>query len=105
MKFRIVSTHCRFDVDKMLEQYPVLYRFGFSIKEMAFPMRTFIKDENGEKIQQIEERKRHIGYVFLDSLEQLTELIKAVDNEVIISRSDTHRYGTEYEIEIYDGWR
>lgn len=105
MKFRITTTCNSLDVDKMLKDYPVLRRFGFSIKEVSFQVKTWTRDENGKSIRQMEERSRLAAFIFLDSLEQLTELMKAVGEEIVVSPADTDRYGVEYELEIYDGYR
>lgn len=104
MKFKISSVDYD-DVDKMLQKYPELRRFGFSIKEVTFCVKTWTRDENGKSIRQTEERSKLAAFIFLDSLEQLTELVKLVGEEIVISPVDTHRYGVEYEIEIYDGYR
>lgn len=69
MKFRIVTT-CEFKPEKVIEDYPCLNKFNF--------------DD---------------GYVTINSLEELMDLIKAVENEIIIEDNSIP------QIEIYDSYR
>ena len=62
------------DCEKMLKAYPALANYNFRM------------DESGN------------GYVTITSLEQLTQLVKEIDQEIILSPNNDG-------IEIYDNYR
>ena len=108
MKFEIYST-CIFDIDFLLENYPMLNNFGFEVveKQESIKRNVVIWDENRNPIKQIQDCSRTVrkGYVTLNSLDQLKELIDAVGNEVVILPPSVISDDGIYRIEIYDGYR
>lgn len=104
MKYEICST-CRWNPDKLLEKYPMLNNFGFEAvdKRETFKRIVPVLDENGDQITQLQDCSRTVrrGYVTLYTLEQLNELIYAVEEEIVITQIDD----CIYRIEIYDDYR
>ena len=104
MKYEICST-CRWNPDKLLEKYPMLNNFGFEAvdKRETFKRNIVIWDENRNPIRQLQDCSRTVrkGYVTLYTLEQLNELIDAIDDEIVITPMDDGIY----RIEIYDDYR
>ena len=104
MKYEICST-CNEDVDSLLEKYPILNNFGFETvdKQKTFKRIVPVLDENGDQITQLQDCSRTVrrGYVTLYTLEQLNELIYAIEEEIVITQIDDGIY----RIEIYDGYR
>lgn len=104
MKFRITATSIWSwsDYDELIEKYPSLLNYGFEVEEKQVPVSgCWTRDENGNSIWQETDRTRSsfTPYIYVDSLEQLIELIENLEDDVrtIVL--------TEYEIEIYDGYR
>jgi hypothetical protein len=89
--------------DQLLEMYPCLKEFGFIVEDVKRTARKWIRDENGERIMQEYERTISLPYIFIDSLEDLIKLQKAVDNELVFGPTIDCSDG--YFIEIYDGCR
>ena len=108
MKYEICST-CRWNPDKLLEKYPMLNNFGFEAvdKQKTFKRIVPVLDENGDQITQLQDCSRTVrkGYVTLNSLDQLKELIDTVGNEVVILPPSLISGDGIYRIEIYDGYR
>ena len=108
MKFEIYST-CIFDIDFLLENYPMLNNFGFEVveKQESIKRNVVIWDENRNPIKQIQDCSRTVrkGYVTLNSLDQLKELIETVGNEIVILPPSVISGDGIYRIEIYDGYR
>ena len=108
MKYEIYST-CNWDVDSLLEKYPMLNNFSFEVveKQETIKRNVVIWDENRNPIRQIQDCSRTVrkGYITLNSLDQLKELIDAVDNEIVILPPSLISGDDIYRIEIYDGYR
>ena len=108
MKYEIYST-CNWDVDSLLEKYPMLNNFGFEVVEKQEPIKrnVVIWDENRNPIRQIQDCSRTVrkGYITLNSLDQLKELIDAVGNEIVVLPPSLISGDDIYRIEIYDGYR
>lgn len=83
----------------------MLNNFGFEAvdKRETFKRIVPVLDENGDQITQLQDCSRTVrkGYVTLYTLEQLNELIYAVEEEIVITQIDD----CIYRIEIYDGYR
>lgn len=83
----------------------MLNNFGFEAvdKQETFKRIVPVLDENGDQITQLQDCSRTVrrGYVTLYTLEQLNELICAVEEEIVITQIDD----CIYRIEIYDGYR
>lgn len=83
----------------------MLNNFGFEAvdKRETFKRNIVIWDENRNPIRQLQDCSRTVrkGYVTLYTLEQLNELIDAIDDEIVITPMDDGIY----RIEIYDGYR
>jgi hypothetical protein len=103
MKFRIESTcisHRK--PEKLIKEYPCLRYFRFEVEQEEVPLGgQWIADENGRIIRQVsdETRTKYTSYIYIDTIEQLMGLLKAVKDEtteIIV--------GDDY-IEIYDGYR
>ena len=108
MKYEIYST-CNWDVDSLLEKYPMLNNFGFEVveKQETIKRNVVIWDENLNPIRQIQDYSRTVkkGYITLNSLDQRKELIDAVGNEIVILPPSLISGDDIYRIEIYDGYR
>ena len=102
MKFRITATSVWWqEHEKLIEEYPILSNYGYELEEKQIPVSgCWIKDENGKRIWQTTDKTRPIytPYIHIDTLEQLVEFIKALEDCGTIVM-------TEDEIEIYDGYR
>lgn len=108
MKYEIYST-CNWDVDSLLEKYPMLNNFEFEVveKQETIKRNIVIWDENQNPIRQIQDYSRTVkkGCITLNSLDQLKELIDAVGNEIVILPPSLISGDDIYRIEIYDGYR
>lgn len=101
MRAKIYSTYIYDDPEALLEEYPRLIEFDFSIESRKFPIEQRIKDENGNSmIQEIGSRTERYGCIDIFTFEQLVDLAKAVENEIILDGK-----GYIPTIEIYDGYR
>lgn len=104
MKYEICST-CIWNPDKLLEKYPMLNNFGLEAvdKQETFKRIVPVLDENGDQITQIQDCIRTVrrGYITLYTLEQLNELIHAIEEEIVMTQIDD----CVYRIEIYDDYR
>lgn len=100
MKYHIYSAHrWRGEPDELITEYPCLKNYDFGIEEISKPyVSARIRDECGRFIKQIDCRIVRVGYVTIDTLEQLGELRKAAESPLIVDDGD---YGPE--IMIYDG--
>ena len=99
MKFHLSSTLYDKYCDKLLEVYPCLTDFGFGVDEKHYPKITRVKDERGKPItQQNGFATKREPFVEINTLEELLELIRLVDNEVIVNNDPA-------TIEVYDGYR
>lgn len=98
MKFHLKSTVYAKYYDKMLEVYPCLKDFGFDVEEKIYQKVSRVKDIHGEYITQ----ENYVGvlepFVVINTLEELLELIRLLDEEVIVNDDPA-------TIEIYDGYR
>lgn len=99
MKVYICSTHN--PVEDLLDEYPELKDFGFVLEDVKKTRKIPINDENGEIIMQEVERIVHEAFIFIDSIDDLAKLHKAVSVELIFytDRNDLCC------IELYDGCR
>lgn len=101
MKAKINSTLIWGNPEALLEEYPRLIEFNYRIETRNFPIEQRIKDENGKSmIQEIGSRTERYGCIDIFTFEQLVDLAKAVNIEIIISAD-----GNGPSIEIYDGYR
>lgn len=89
--------------DQLLKKYPCLNEFHFIVEDVKRTARKLIRDENGEYIMQEYERTISLPFIFINSLEDLVKLQKAVDEELVFG--PTIDYSDGYFIEIYDGCR
>ena len=104
MKFRITATSIWSynEYEQLIKDYPSLLNYGFEVEEKQVPVGgCWTRDENDNRIWQTTDQTRssYTPYIYVDSLEQLIELIKNLEDDVrtIVL--------TEDEIEIYDGYR
>lgn len=103
MKFEIQTVWNWGDHVKMLEDYPCLKDYGFEpIKVRRVCYERFM-DENGRPIKQEKSHTVDRMMVSVNSLEQLLELVRAVQEPIIISPLDEKH--ASFNIEIYDGYR
>ena len=77
MIFKITNTAC----SRLSERYPILLKYGFRNEVESYFGGT-------------------TGMIVIDSLDDLVELVRDLQKEIIISTMSE-----EVEIEIYDGWR
>ena len=104
MKYKIESSSYYHSIDELLEEYPFLTEFGYTVEEKRVPDKVWIRDENGRKIWQETMCTIQVPYIFLNSLEELDRLAKATVHPLIYSNNITD-YHPEPSIEIYDGYR
>ena len=97
MKYKIFSTG-NWSGDNLLDEYPCLEQFGFRYEDVERTCKIRIGDENGRPIHQICSYTKRVPYIEIADLAQLNELIKAVENPIILGEE-------ENTIEIYDGYR
>ncbi len=98
MKFHLKSTIYDKYCDKLLSVYPCLVDFGFDTKEKIYPKTTRVRDERGNYITQNDFVTVREPVIEINTLEELLELIRLVDEEIIINNDPA-------VIEIYDGYR
>lgn len=104
MKFRIDATSVPIGMyydnhEQLLKEFPCLSKFGLEVvEEEANCSGQWIRDENNHRIWQPSDKKRifYTPYVTIDTVEQLVELIAAVDYPIVV---------TSDAIEIYDTYR
>ena len=96
MKFKIEASSVRWDGYEMLSKYPALTNFGYKVEEVTKIRNIPIRDEDNKRIFQPTPTIIKTPYITIDSLEQLIELHKVVDESLII---------TSDSIEIYDSYR
>lgn len=79
------------DCDTLIKKYPSLKRFNHT--------EDIVIGNNG--------LKRFIGYIEINSLDDIISLIETVDQEIVFMRKPewNNRYDCDYIIEIYDDWR
>lgn len=101
MKYHIYSAHrWRGEPDELITEYPCLKNYDFGVEEISKPYASArIRDERGQFIKQINYKIIRVGYITIDTLEQLGELRKDVESPLIVSDGD---YGPK--IMIYDGY-
>lgn len=99
MKVYICSTFN--PVEDLSEEYPCLKDFGFVMEDVKKTRKIPINDENGDIIMQEVERIVHEAFIFIDSIEDLGKLYKAVGVELIFYTDRDHTCC----IELYDGCR
>ena len=101
MKYHIYSAHqWRGEPDELITEYPCLKNYDFEVEEISKSyVAARIRDEHGRFIKQIDYKIIRVGYITIDTLEQLSELRKDVESPLIVSDGD---YGPE--IMIYDGY-
>lgn len=102
MKFRIRATDIYPDDSRIIDKYPALKEYGFEVVEERKTANKVarITDENGNLITQERPCSWIVkkAFIRINSLEELLELRKDVDNDIIIYRESN-------TIEIYDGYR
>ena len=103
MKFGIQTVWNWDNLNEMLEKYPVLK--NYEIEPVKIRKTRYIKiwDENGRPIRQRDDYRVTRIMISVNSLEQLLELINAVDQPIIISKLEEEH--ADFNIEIYDGYR
>lgn len=101
MKYHIYSARrWRGKSAELITEYPCLKNYDFEVGEIFKSyVSARIRDERGRFIEQIDYRIVRVGYITIDTLEQLGELRKDVESPLIVSDGD---YGPE--IMIYDGY-
>lgn len=92
MRFEITAT-CDDRLEYLLDEYPVLKNYGLTREQLT---RTW------ESRKGILSRVDNVCFVELNSFEDLTRLIRDVENDVVISQS---HWDSNFIIEIYDGYR
>lgn len=99
MKFVIKSTTWS-EINELIERYgPRLVRFGLTVDVLAEPKYVTIRDEYENPLQfEYDGKTVYKPCIFLDCVEQLMELSKAVQYPLIVD-------AVEGTIEIYDGCR
>lgn len=90
------------DVEGLVERYPELKEFGFVVEEVKRKAKRWILDENRERILQEYEVIGKESYIFLETLDDLVRLRKAVEVPLIFDVADDN---SGYTIELYDGYR
>lgn len=90
--------------DKLLECYPCLNDFGYTVEEEERHLNVPIRDENGARIVQVVRDTVFIPYIFLDNLDDLDRLSRACDCPLIYC-NETTDYRGRASIEIYDDYR
>lgn len=102
MKFEIMATRCYGEAEEIIERYPILKQYGFEVvEEREIRTKTVkITDENGRPMHQKVpyEYVDKKAYIQINSLEEILDLRKDVDEYIII-------YNDSNTIEIYDGYR
>ena len=97
MRFELYST-VWYDTKDIIERYPCLK--DFKVEECTVKKDRYITtlDENGNRIRQVikDDRTETKCFIDIDTIDQLINLLKAADNELVI--------GKDF-IEIYDGYR
>lgn len=106
MKFKITATSVWLSTD-VIVKYPCLMKFGYEMVTEHVPSKCMIRDEFGKPIEFVNgERTFNTPFIHINTIEQLMELINAVENDeyfscgVVVSMND----GIP-EIEIYDSYR
>lgn len=100
MKFRISATSIWKDEDvKLIEEYPCLKEFGYTVEPKNKTHKTAILDENGNLIYQDTPYVDKTPYIHINNIEELMNLMRLTGHEIVVDN--------EYEnsIEIYDGYR
>ena len=92
MKFAVCSTvWCHWtELDNLIDRYPMLYKYNFRTAHRIWFNPTTQETENIK-----------IGYIDVQDLTELIELMEAVDEELIVGKNG---FGDTC-IEIYDGFR
>lgn len=105
MKFLITATSIwdYTDMERLLDKFPFLNDFGFSVEEQEYTRKTKIRDENGKPITQVNTYMRKKPYIHIQSLEELMKLTDIVGEYNSIILDNTEENG--WEIEIYDDYR
>ena len=100
MTFKIEATSVWHDED-VIKSYPQLSDFAFRCDEEEQPRRIAIRDDEGQLMwQQVGAEIVKKSKIKIESLEELINLLSAVDHPLII---DSEEGG--FTIEIYDGFR
>ena len=94
MRFRVYSTRfcdeCRRDLDKLVDHYPILARLDLT------------EETVNKRLYRGGAKEVTVLTIRIDSIEQLMNLIRDSDSELVIGGTD--EYGMPY-IEIYDDYR
>ena len=94
MRFRVYSTRfcdeCRRDFDKLVDHYPILVRLDLT------------EETVNKRLYRGGAKEVTVLTIRIDSIEQLMNLIRDSDSELVIGGTD--EYGMPY-IEIYDDYR
>lgn len=99
MKFRIESTNW-WKTNELIIHYPCLTKFGLEVEQEFKPKKVVIEDDLGKPMEfEYGCDVDYIPYVTIETIEELINLQKAVDHDLIVKD-----YG-EPSIEIYDGYR
>lgn len=88
MKYRIESSGFYDNAERILKHYPCVKDFGYE-----------------EEVESNKYRTKHVGYVNIESLEELDRFMTAVDAPIIIMNSNTNEVDHVPSIEIYDSYR
>lgn len=96
MTFRIERTSGMSNPSKPCEK-------AYPKKRAEFLKKRLIQDENGQTITQGILVYREEWFIDIETLQDLLDFIKEIDEEVIIYRASISK--DEYVIEIYDDYR
>lgn len=97
MEFKIISTDIWNNPQRLIEEYPCLKDYSLEVKRTGFPAKSRIHDENGRPVYQTFTQFVYTPYITINTIDDLMNLVKSVENPLIINTSG--------EIEIYDGYR
>ena len=99
MVFKIEATSVWHDED-VIKSYPQLSDFAFRCDEEEQPRRIAIRDDEGQLMwQQVGSYIEKHPKIEIRALEELINLLNAVDEPIIIAKEDDG-----LSIEIYDGY-
>lgn len=105
MKFKISATSIYSDqAHRLVEDYPFLRDYNFEIKEIQYPIKRIIRDENGKPIvcDTGKYGNRLAAYIEVSDLQSLLELLKKAGDLVLMESTEGD---ADFEIEIYDDYR
>lgn len=101
MKYFVYSAYrAMSEPDKLIHDYTCLGNYNFGTEDIREPIKTRIRDERGRFMTQVTGyRTKKLGYINIETLDQLMGLREAVGTPLIIDNCD---HGPE--IMIYDSY-